>query len=157
MPVPQAGHGALIAVEYDAAGAQGVFTTVAQLNGDIVWPALTRPKTDITPHQANIGYSVRGVMMTEDLTFSVNYMFDDDTHNFEAGLYGLMVTGETFGIRLRGPGGSAGVDEWIMSGGLTNITQTAPVREGVRSADITFAPSGPFIIDGEVVGADENT
>lgn len=150
----QAGHGALIAIELDPTGSPGTFTTVAELNGDITWPALTRPKSDVTAHQHQIGHNVRGVMMTEDLTWSINYIFDNSTHSFSTGLYKHMVDNATFGVRLRGPGGTVGTDEWIMSGGLTNITQTSPVREGARTADITFAPSGPFIIDAAVVGAD---
>lgn len=149
-----AGHGALIAIELDPVSSPGVFTTVAELNGDIVWPALTRPKSDVTAHQHQIGHNVRGVMMTEDLTWSVNYIFDDPTHSFSSGLYKHMVDNRSFGVRLRGPGGSSGVDEWIMSGGLTSITQTAPVREGARTSDIVFSPSGPFIIDAATVGAD---
>lgn len=145
----EAGHGATIAIEQTT---PGVFVVIGELNGDITWPALTRPKTDTTAHQHTIGRSVRGVMMTEDLTFSVNFDKTDTTHGFTNGLYAKMISGATFGVRLRGPSGTANSDEWIMSGGLINITQVAPVREGVRTSDITFAPSGPFIIDGQTVG-----
>lgn len=150
---PQAGHGSLIAIELDPAGAAGVFTTVAQLNGDITWPELGRPASQVTPHQDDIDSYVFGVLTVGTIGFSVNFIYDNTTHDYESGLYSKIINKEDFGMRLRGPSGSSGVDEWIMSGQITAITQTAPVREGARTCDVTFQSSGTIIIEGDSIGS----
>jgi hypothetical protein len=148
-----AGHGALIAMEQDPAGAQGTFTTIAELNGDITWPELSRGESEVTPHQDNIDSWVLGILRRGPLTFGVNFIFDDATHDHLSGLYEAISINETRGFRLRGPGGSADTDEWILSGQVQAITQTAPVREGGRTCDVTIRASGPMIIDGVSYGA----
>lgn len=148
-----AGHGALIAYEADPDGAPGVFTTIAELNGDIVAPSISRPVTVVTPHQDNIDYNVLGVMTREPLTFGVNWIFDDPTHDHLTGVTSMIRENTFFGLRLRGPGGTENTDEWIMSGQISNVGPiTNPVREGARTADITFVPSGPMKIDGVMYG-----
>lgn len=147
-----AGHGALIAMEQDPSGAQGDFTTIGELNGDITWPELSRGEEEVTPHQDNIDSWVLGVLRRGPLTFSINFIFDDATHDHLTGLQKAIIDNERRGIRLRGPGGSAGSDEWIASGDVQAISQTAPVREGARTADVTIRLSGPMEIDGQAVG-----
>lgn len=152
MSLAQAGHGATIAIELDPSGAPGDFTVVAELNGDITFPELMRPETETTPHQDTIDSWVFGRLGRGPLTWGVNYIFDNTTHSFASGLYKHLVNNTRFGVRLRGPSGTAGSDEWIMSGNLTNMTQVAPVREGARTAEITYRPSKAMIIDGAAVG-----
>ncbi len=148
-----AGHGALIAIELTPVATPGVFTTVAELNGDIVAPGLNRPVTVVTTHQDNIDYNVLGVLSREPLTFGVNWIFDDPTHDFATGLGALIGANTFFGLQLRGPGGLANTDEWIMSGQLSVVGPiTNPVREGARTAEVTFVPSGPMKIDGVMFG-----
>lgn len=154
MPLSAAvsGHGATIAAELDPTGAQGTFTAIGELNGDINWPALSRTATNVTGHDQTIDNHITGVLMREPLTFSVNFIFDDGDHDHLTGLYSAIIDKEKRGYRMRGPGGTTNTDEWIMSGEVTNITQTSPVREGARTADVTIQMSGPMIIDGVVVG-----
>lgn len=152
MSKAQAGHGALIAIELDPSGQQGAFTTVAELNGDITWPELNRPETETTPHQDTIDDWVLGRLGRGPLTFSVNFIFDDQTHDHLTGLYSKIIDNELFGVRLRGPGGSASTDEWIASGQVQAVTQTSPVREGARTADVTIRLRKQQIIDGVAVG-----
>lgn len=147
-----AGHGATIAMELAPTGSPGVFTAIGELNGDITWPELSRPETEITPHDDSIDSWVLGVITRGPLTFSVNFIFDDGQHDHLTGLYSALINNEQRGFRLRGPGGTADVDEWICSGLVQAMTQTAPVREGVRTADVTVRMSGPMIIDSVVVG-----
>jgi hypothetical protein len=151
---PQAGHGSLIAFELDPVGSPGVFTNCAQLNGDIMPPGLSRPATVVTAHNNGIDTKVFGVMTREAMTWTVNWLFDHATHSFASGLGKHMTNNTRFGVRFRGPGGTTDTDEWIMSGNLTNIKQSAPVREGARTADITYECSGPMKIEGVIVGAD---
>lgn len=147
-----AGHGALIAMELDPSGAQGTFTTIAELNGDITFPELSRAEEEVTPHDDTIDGWVTGVLTRGPLTFSVNFIFDDQTHDHAEGLYEAIINNEQRGFRLRGPGGSDSSDEWICSGFVQAMTQTNPVRSGARTADVTIRMNGPMIIDGVTVG-----
>jgi len=152
MSLAQAGHGALIAIELDPSGSQGVFTTVAELNGDITWPELNRPETETTPHQDDIDDYVLGRLGRGALTFGVNFIFNDQTHDHLTGLYKKIIDNEFFGLRLRGPGGSANTDEWICSGQVQAITQVSPVREGARTCEVTVRLRKQQKIDGVAVG-----
>jgi hypothetical protein len=145
-PVP--GHGALIAIEMDTE-TPGVFSTVAQLVGDIGY-GLTRGTTEVSPHNENIDSYVTSIMRREQINMSTNFLYGEDT---QMTLRDYMISGEKFGIRLRGPGGLASTDEIIASGFVVSFKQGNPVREGARSAEIMFQPSGPFIMDGELIGA----
>lgn len=145
-----AGHGATIAVELDPTLSPGVFTSVGELNGDIAWPSLSVPETNVTAHNDNIDFYVPGVLQREALTFTVNYVFDDSVHE----VFVASVLDKTIrGWRLRGPGGSASTDEWIASGFVQNIGPiTHPVREGARTAQVTVRFSGPMIVEGVAYG-----
>ncbi len=148
-----AGHGTLIAMEPDPTGAAGSFDTIAELNGDITWPELSRGEAEVTPHSANIDAWVLGVLRRGPLTFSVNFIFDGETHDHLTGLENAIIDNEKRGYRIRGPGGSEDVDEWIASGFVQAVNETAPVREGARTADITIRLDGLMKIDGVIVGA----
>jgi hypothetical protein len=143
------GHGATIAMELDPVNSQGDFTVIAELNGDINEPGLNRPWTETTPHQDTIDSGVTGRLGREPLTFGVNWIFDDVSH---VALRDALIDNTFTGFRIRGPGGSAGNDEIIASGFVTNISVTNPVREGARSAEVTIQLSKAQIVDGVVVG-----
>lgn len=143
------GHGATIAMELDPVAAQGVYTVIAELNGDIQEPGLNRPWTETTPHQDTIDSGVTGRLGRDPLTFTVNWIFDDTSH---VALRDAIIENLFTGFRIRGPGGSAGVDEILASGFVTNISVTNPVREGARSGEVTVQLSKAQIVDGVVVG-----
>ena len=147
-----AGHGALIAMEVDG-DAAGTFTTVGELNGDINMGALTRPETEVTTHQDTIDQWIQGRLGRDAITWSVNFIFDDETHDHLTGLRKRIIDGDIFGLRVRGPNGTTDTDEIIVSGFLTNVgLSTNPVREGARTADVTFRPSKQMKIDGVLIG-----
>lgn len=145
------GHGATIAIELDIL-TPGVFTVVAELNGDITWPGLNRPVTEVTPHQDTIDSYVTGRLGREPLSFSTNYVFDDETHDHLTGLQAKIIDNEFFGIRIRGPLGTTDTDEIIASGHVSSITHMDPVREGARSAQVTIQLSKRQKIDGVFFG-----
>lgn len=147
-----AGHGALIAIELDPAKSQGVFTTIAELNGDITEPGYNRPETEVTPHQDTIDSYVIGRLGRDAVTFTINYVFNDQTHDAQTGLQAKIQNNEFFGIQFLGPGGSPGSDEIIASGHVTNFAITDPVREGPRTAEVTIRLSKAQITDGVTVG-----
>lgn len=143
------GHGATIAMELDPVGAQGTFTVIAELNGDINEPGLNRPWTETTPHQDTIDSGVTGRLGREPLSFTVNWIFDDTSH---VALRDAIIENTFTGFRIRGPGGSANTDEIIASGFVTNIGVMNPVREGARSAEVTVQLSKAQKVDGVIVG-----
>jgi len=153
MTLAVSGHGAIIAVEQDPSGAPAVFTPYAELMSDIVWPEMTRVSTEVTPHNDTIaGYVTSAVIKFGPLVFGINYLDDDATHDNLTGGINQIIDNELRGFRIRGPGGGASDDEWILSAKVTNITRTDPVGEGGRAATITVQPTGLMIIDGLVVG-----
>lgn len=149
MSLAVAGHGATVAVELDPSGAPGVFTTVAELNGEIQEPGLNRPVSETTPHQDTIDSYVTGRLGRDPVTFSVNYIFDDASH---VALRQKIIDNEFFGIRIWGPGGSDGSDEIIASGHMTNIRIVNPAREGARTAEMTIQLSKAQKVDGTAFG-----
>lgn len=151
MSLAVAGHGATIAIELFPIVA-GTFTTVAELNGDINWPELMRPYDETTPHQDTIDSGVTGRLARGPLTFTVNHIFDNTTHDHETGLIKHIIENDVFGIRMRGPGGTTDTDEWIGSGKVTNYSQVSPVRQGARTASVTIQLVKAMKIDGVTVG-----
>lgn len=149
-----AGHGATIAMELDPTGSPGTFTTIAELNGDLNFPDLMRAEEEVTPHQDDIDSWVLGVMSRGPFTGSVNYIYDDQTHDETDGLIAAIVAGETRGFRFRGPNGSADTDEWIASGEVQQFGPIVhPVRSGARTAEFTLRFSGAMKINGTTIGA----
>lgn len=149
--IAQTGHGVEVAVEIVGA-APAAFTIVGQLVTDQSPGPQARPAEESTPHNVDIDeYVPAGRLMREDMTIEVNYDDTGDTHGESTGFYGLLHAGTKHGLRFRGPGGSAGVNELIMSGFTTNVDQSNPVREGIRSETVTFRPSGLMIMDGTVI------
>lgn len=152
MSLAVSGHGATIAMELDPSGSPGSFTTIAELNGDIMPPGLNRPETEVTPHQDTIDSWVTGRLGREAVTFSVNFIFNDQTHDHSTGLQSMIINKTRFGLRFLGPSGTTDTDEIIASGEVTNFQPTAPVREGARTADVTVRLSKAQKIDGTVIG-----
>jgi hypothetical protein len=150
----KAGHGALIFMEKDPVGAQGTFTTIGLLSGDITRPAHSHPETDVTPHQANDDRWVMSPKRArEAITFQVTYDVDasDGTHDeLETGYY----VNTCRGFKIVGPADTesanpgAETDNYIGSGYLQAFTNVAPVGEGAYTADMTVRFTGPHIRNG---------
>lgn len=148
------GHGASIEVEVGTAPGyvpvSGTFSEVTELGGDITWPSIMVPETEATAHNDNIDFWKPGVARREQLSFTINYVHDDPTH--ELFLASPLLKLER-GFRLRGPNGSAGVDEVIASGFIQNVGPIAhPRGEGLRTAQINVRLSGPMIVNGVAYG-----
>lgn len=146
-----AGHGVSIAFELDPAGTPGVFTTLGELVGDTSI-GFTRPETEVTPHNEDIDSYVTGVLRRENWDLSVNYIYGSTDHE---GIREHIFDNTKFGVRFLGPssGATTGVDEVIASGFLVSFIESNPAREGERSAEIMFRPSGPMKVDGVIIGA----
>lgn len=149
MSIAVAGHGATLAIELDPVGAPGVFTTIAELNGDLTGLGLSRPVTETTPHEDDIDSHVTGVLKREPWSFTVNYIHANTTHD---ALREAILTQLRMGFRFRGPGGTDNTDEIIASGEVTAWNETNPVREGARTAEVTAVMSKAMKVDGVLYG-----
>lgn len=136
-----AGHGTLIQ-RYS-----GSWTTIAELGGDIAPPALTRSSTEITPHNDDIDSYIMGVARRGEITFTLNFLPDDATHDHLTGLIKAWIDKSFDGYKIIFPD----TTEWIFSGFIGNFAPTAPVREGALTADVMIRPSGPHIMEGVLI------
>lgn len=146
-------HGALMAYEVDPVVSPGVFTTVAEIVGDLKFPDLNTRETECTPHNDNIDSYRPGVLSRANSTFDVNWVFNNSTHDHLTGMLSCVIDRKLRGFRFRGPGGTSGSNEWICSGYVTNMTNQNPARTGIRTSTVTIRPSGLMKIDGVVIGA----
>lgn len=132
-------HGTLIAREISA----GNFVTIGEL-GDLTPPALQRPTTEVTPQNDEIDAYVVGVMRRGDVTFPINFLPTNATHNHTSGLIKAMADKALDGYRVTWKDATT----WIFSGYVTNFAPSAPAREGATTADVTIRPSGGHQIEG---------
>lgn len=138
-------HGTLIARA--PAATPTTYTTIAELEGDITVPDLTRKEIDVSVHNRNIDSYVLGMLRRSSLVFPINYIASDGTHDNITGLYSAIRTNSIDGYRITFPDG----DVIIMSGQVSAIKRKAPVDDKL-TADITMRPSGLFLFNGVVIG-----
>lgn len=136
-------HGTVIARQ---AGGTGPFVEIANI-GDFTPPSLGRNDIELTTHNNDIDQYVQGVLRRSPITFPMNFIPSDPTHDHLTGLYQSVIDHEVDGWQITFPDSS----EWIFSGGVSNIVPTAPV-DGALTANVTIRPTGPMIIEGVLIG-----
>ncbi len=137
-------HGTLVA--YQATPGSVTWTTIGEL-GDIAPPETSLNEFETTPQQENIDSYVFGYLRRSPLTFPVNFIPTNGTHDHLTGLYYHQFNKIKTGYKLTWPDGST----WVASGTPQSIKPNAPV-EGKLSADITIRFSGTMMINGAAVG-----
>lgn len=138
------GHGTIVAVQLVPGGA---FTDIAEL-GDISTPGLSRNEFDATTQNEEIDSYILGVLRRGALTFPVNFIPTNNTHDHLTGLIKLHADNVMTGWRQTFPDGT----EWIMSGQVQALGSAAPV-DGKLSMDVTIRMSGVMTIGGVTFGA----
>lgn len=154
MGYPDPAHGAELAIEKVGA-ASGSFTVVAHVDSSLD-RTLERATKTLIQHDKNVPYVVVSPVSTlGPIEVSGTYDKAEASHDLTTGLtaHYLGVGGtpgisNTFGLRWRGSGGSAGSDEVIMSGQVSAITQENATDAEDRRFTATIMPSGPYQIDG---------
>lgn len=136
-------QGTLIAVSVDPnwppdspVGGSVSFTEIAELR-EITPPALTRNTIELTNHNNEDDEFIVGIRRHGDLSFNVNFVPTNGTHDHQTGLQKKWFDGTRDIYRLTYPDGSA----WLFSGFVTNVAPAAPVDERL-AADITIRPTG---------------
>jgi len=146
MTIAISSHGTII--RRAPAATPSTFTVIGEL-GDITGPGLMRNEFDATPHNRDIDSFVMGVLRREPITFPVFFHKDNPTHDHLTGLENAIITNSYDGYKLTTPDGG----EIILSGFVRNVDKTAPV-DGIQTANVTIRASGPFVLNGVVIGAD---
>jgi hypothetical protein len=131
-------HGTLVSHQPTPAGA---FTTIAELF-EITPPPLTRPSTEVTPHNDTIDGYVVGVKKRGEMTLVLNFLQTNATHDHLTGLVKSWIDGSLDGFTLT----FQDTTTWIYSGFITNVAAITPGREGAQTANITIRPSGAMKI-----------
>lgn len=133
-------QGTLIEVSQDpnwkSQGGSVVFAAIAELR-EITPPALTRNTIELTNHNNSDDEYIVGIRRHGELTFNVNFVPTNGTHDHLTGLQKKWFDGTRDIYRLTYPDGSA----WLFSGFVTNVAPSAPVDERL-GADVTIRPTG---------------
>ena len=127
-------------VNIDQAG--GGLVPIAQLR-DIVGPGMSLGTEDVTPQEATGAWRqfVPTLLDGGEVTFQLNFIPTEDTHDAVGGLVKDMVDRTLRDFRIDFPEGT----EWAFSAYITNFVPTAPV-EGALTADVTLRSSGPMTL-----------
>lgn len=145
---PVSGHGVEFGVTLDPGAAPGDFTRIGYITSDLPFNT-TSPTTVFTPHDKGISYVVVGPEQHEEWTFTAPYVSADPTHDFlrEARQDRTFLGFQwAFGT---GMGSDQGV---IASGYVSAWGLSQPNTEGTRDMNVTIVRSGPYWVDGTLVG-----
>jgi len=112
------------------------FTQIAELR-DITPPALTRNTIELTNHNNSDDEYIVGIRRHGELSFNVNFVPANGTHDHLTGLQQKWFDGERNVYRLTFPDGTA----WLFSGFVTNVAPSNPVDDRL-GADVTIRPTG---------------
>ena len=142
-PLGQSAQGTVVAVSPDPnwpdtvpQGGSVTFTTIAELR-DTTPPALTRNMIETTTHNESDDAFVVGIRRHGELTFNINFVPENATHDETTGLQKKWYTGSRDIYRITYPSGK----KWLFSGYVSNIAPSAPVDDRL-SADVTIRPTG---------------
>ena len=138
-------HGTILSRQVTPGGA---FTDIAEL-GDIVPPATSRNEFDASTQNVDIDAYVLGILRRGAMTFPINFLPTDATHDHLTGLYKAQIDNQVTGYKVTFP--STPPTEWVMSGQVQAISPKAPV-DGKLAADVTLRFSGKMSIGGIEIG-----
>lgn len=116
-------------------------TTVAEVN-DISGPGLSRDNIEVTHHQSANRWRefIKGLKDGGEVTFSVNYIPTNATHNVAAGMLGDFsneTTVDTWSLVFP----DTGATTWSFPGFITSWEPAEPIDDKL-SADVTIKVSG---------------
>jgi len=118
--------------------------------GDITMPGLTKNEFDNTSHDENIDTYSFGVQrrnaVSAPLFFNATLLSHKVLRALETNNNPL--TNMSNGFRVVSPDG----EEWFFSGGVKDMSETAPV-DGTKTVQLNIRASGPFYLGGVLYGA----
>jgi predicted secreted protein len=131
-------HGTLLKI--GDGGDPESFTTITEVT-DIGGPSLEMNTIEMTSHDSVDGWAefVGGILDAGEVTFSINYIPTDSTHDAGTGLIKDMADRTVRNFQLVFPDGSS--TTWSFSALVTNFEPGEPVDDKL-SADVTLKISG---------------
>lgn len=141
MPDSISAHGTVLSFEATPGGG---FTEVGEL-GDITDPGTMRNEFDVTTHNLDIDNWILGVLRRDPLTVTVFWNGPTAPNHDE--LRQAQIENRFVGFSMDFPDG----DAWVGSGFVRQVTRNQPV-DGPQSAQVTIRLSGPFFLNGTLVG-----
>jgi predicted secreted protein len=132
-------QGTLLQIGDGATPTEG-FTTIAELKS-ISGPDLSRDSLDVTTHNSPGRWRqfIAGLKDGGQITFNINYVPTDPTHDNVSGLLSLFNDEDEHNIKLVFP--DAGTTEWILPCIIVGFSATEPV-DNVIDAAITLKVAG---------------
>jgi hypothetical protein len=134
MTIPS--HGTLLKIG-DGGGTE-VFTTIAKIK-DIGGPAFNRGTHDASTQTTDWGEVVPGIKMGGQVTFDINLIPTDGTHDESTGLLKDFIDGTKRNFQLEFP--DAGTTTWQFAAFVVNYEPDAPV-DGLLTASLTLEITG---------------
>ena len=134
MTIPS--HGTLLKIG-DGGGTE-VFTTIAKIK-DIGGPAFNRGTHDASTQTTDWGEVVPGIKMGGQVTFDINLIPTDGTHDESTGLLKDFIDGTKRNFQLEFP--DAGTTTWQFAAYIVNYEPDAPV-DGLLTASLTLEITG---------------
>jgi hypothetical protein len=121
-------------------GAPEVFTTIAEVT-DISGPTLALDPLDVTAHTSPAAFRefIGGLLDGGEVTFTINYVPTDSTHDNSTGILSDLAGRVTSNWKLIFP--DTGATEWTFAAFLTAFESTEPVDDRL-SAEITLKLTG---------------
>jgi hypothetical protein len=132
-------HGTLI--QRETAPGSTVYTTIAEIM-DLTPPALTRNTFETTSHNDSEDSYIVGLKRKGEITFKVNWIPTDPTHDDSTGLIASWNSGALENYRIVWPG--VGNGYWQVPAYVINFQPESPT-EGVQAANVTLKPSGDMV------------
>jgi predicted secreted protein len=133
-----AGFGTLLQIGNGAT--PETFTTIAEVR-DISGPELSLDTVDVTSHDSAGGWEehVATILRSGEVTFDVNYIPTETTHDAGTGLIADMVARELRNFQLVFP--DVGATTWSFAAYVTGVSPAMPVAEDLL-ASITLKLTG---------------
>lgn len=121
-------------------GGPEVFTTIAEVR-DISPPALSRDTDEVT-HQTSPGAweeVIATILRSGTVTFDVNWLPGDATHDTSDGLLSKLISGEKTNFKLIFP--DSGTTTWAFAAIVTGFAPSGAVS-GTMRGSVTLKPTG---------------
>ena len=117
------------------------FTTIAELRS-LKGPSIKADVIDVTTHNTATPFKrfISGLLDGGDVTFDINFIPQDPTHSYSAGLLADMLNRTRRNFQIVFP--DAGTPTWLIPGIITGFDMTSGPTD-VLKASITVKVAGP--------------
>ncbi len=135
MTQPLSSHGTLL--KLGASGGGGPYTTVAEVV-DIAGPSFTQATHEAPSQGTTWMKKVAGIVTAGQVTFGLNFIPKDSTHDDSTGLLSLVGLQEVTGWQLVYNDAGAGTSSaWTFDAYLVGFEQDLPV-DGIQMVNVTL-------------------